>query len=190
MQARCRLFTLLFSSVMILVFSTVAIGADPKAEPVLVNAKNFQWAAAPPALPKGAKVAVLYGDPSSNGPYVLLLSMPSKYKLPFHWHSQAQYMTVISGTLYVASTETYDKKIAHAVKAGGFVYVPPQGQQFAFTKGKTVVEVQGVGPYDIKYTNPKDDPLNGTHGEAYYFPKEYEKNELNAPAGGEPIPTF
>jgi hypothetical protein len=30
----------------------------------------------------------------------------------------------------------------------------------------------------------------GAQGKAYYFPKEFEVNELNAPEGGEPIPTF
>lgn len=171
-------------------FSTVAAAADKKPEQVLINAKSLKWAAAPPALPKGALVSVLCGDPSASGPYVLRLMLPSRYKIPFHWHSQAQSMTVISGALYVVNVETFDKKIAHAVKPGGFVYLPAQAQQFAFTKGTTVVEIQGVGPYDVKCTNPSDDPLNGAKGKPYYFPREYELNELNAPAGGEPIPSF
>lgn len=186
MNAPCRLSTLLLSGLVILTCSATAIAADP----VVVNARKVKWSAAPPALPKGAQVAVLHGDPSSSGPYVLLLSMPTRYKIPFHWHTHDQNMTVISGTLFVASTETFDRKIAVPVRAGGFVHVPAQAQQFSFTKGKTVVEIQGTGPYDVKYTNPKDDPLMGAKGEMYYFPKEYEKNELNAPAAGEPIPTF
>lgn len=190
MQAACRVFALLVLAVVTLVFSTVAAAADKKPEQVLINAKSLKWVAAPSALPKGALVAVLHGDPSASGPYVLRLTLPSRYKIPFHWHSQAEYMTVISGALYVANVETFDKKIAHPVKSGGFVYLPATVQQFAFTKGTTVVEIQGVGPYDVKYTNPSDDPSNAAKGKPYYFPHEYEQNELNAKEGGEPIPTF
>ncbi len=190
MQATSRLFVLLLSSIVLLALPTIALAADKSGEQVVVNAKNLKWVDAPPSLPKGAKVVTLYGDPTSNGHYVIRLSMPSKYKIPFHWHSQPQRMTVVSGTFYVASTETYDKKIAHGVKQGGFVILPARAQQFAFTKGKTIVEIHGEGPFDVKYTNPSDDPEMGVKGKPYYFPKEYEENELNMKEGGEPIPTF
>lgn len=190
MQAPHHWFGLALASVVTLAFSTMAFAAGAALEPILVNAKNIKWGAAPPDLPKGAKVAVLFGDPTATGPFVMRLSLPSKYKVPFHWHTQAEQMTVISGTLYVASTETYDKKIAHAVKPGGFVIVPARAQKFAFTKGSAVVEIHGDGPFDVKYTNPGDDPQMGAKGKPYYFPKEFELNELNAPEGGEPIPTF
>jgi hypothetical protein len=116
--------------------------------------------------------------------------MPPRYKMPFHWHSKTEHVTVISGALFVASQETYDKRIAHPVKQGGFLYIPARAQQFAFTKGATVIEIHGEGPYDIKYTSPSDDPQMGAQGKPYYFPKEFEVNELSAPEGGEPIPTF
>jgi len=44
-------------------------------------------------------------------------------------------------------------------------------------------------PFDVKYTNPSDDPQMGGKT-PYYSPKEFELNELNAPEGAEPIPTF
>ena len=191
MQTRHRLVSLLLSTVATLAFSTIAAAADnPSADQVLINAKSVKWSAAPPALPKGAKVAVLHGDPNTEGQYVMRIMMPPRYKMPFHWHSKTEHVTVISGALFVASQETYDKRIAHPVKQGGFLYIPARAQQFAFTKGATVIEIHGEGPYDIKYTNPSDDPQMGAQGKPYYFPKEFEVNELSAPEGGEPIPTF
>jgi hypothetical protein len=187
MQASHHWFALALASLVTLAFSTIAAAAP--LEPILINAKNIKWGPAPPDLPKGAKVAVLFGDPTATGQYVMRISVPSKYKMPFHWHSQAQRVTVISGTVYVASTETYDKKLAHAVKPGGFVILPARAQSFAFTKGSAVIEIHGEGPFDVKYTNPSDDPQMGAKT-PYYFPKEFELNELNAPEGGEPIPTF
>jgi quercetin dioxygenase-like cupin family protein len=187
MQAPHQWFALALASLVTLALSTIAAGAP--LEPILVNAKNIKWGPAPPDLPKGAKVAVLFGDPTAAGQFVMRISLPSKYKMPFHWHSQAQRVTVISGTVYIATTETYDKKLAHAVKPGGFVIVPARAQNFAFTKGAAVMEIHGDGPFDVKYTNPSDDPQMGVKT-PYYFPKEFELNELNAPEGAEPIPTF
>ncbi len=191
MQTRHRLVSLLLSTIATLSFSTIAAAAgNPAADQVLINAKSIKWSAAPPALPKGAQVAVLHGDPNKDGEYVMRVKMPPRYKMPFHWHSKTEHVTVISGALFVASQETYDKRIAHPVKQGGFLYVPARAQQFAFTKGATVIEIHGEGPYDIKYTNPSDDPQMGAQGKPYYFPKEFEINELTAPQGGEQIPTF
>jgi len=190
MQAPHHWFASVLVSFVTLAFSTIAPAAGNAADQVLINAKSVKWVAAPPALPKGAQVAVLHGGPNTEGQYVMRVMMPPRYKMPFHWHSKTEHVTVISGALFVASQETYDKRIAHPVKEGGFLYVPARAQQFAFTKGKTVIEIHGEGPYDIKYTNPSDDPQMGAPGKPYYFPKEFEVNEFNASEGAEPIPTF
>ena len=31
-------------------------------------------------------------------------------------------------------------------------------QQFAWVTGETVIQVTGMGPFDITYVDPKDDP--------------------------------
>ena len=41
--------------------------------PAPVNADGVAWGPAPPILPKGAQIAVLSGDPSKDGLYVLRL---------------------------------------------------------------------------------------------------------------------
>ena len=43
-----------------------------------VNADGLTWGAAPQVLPKGAQIAVLSGDPSKDGLYVLRLKMPGE----------------------------------------------------------------------------------------------------------------
>lgn len=188
---RARSSVLWVSGMMVLAFSAVALAEDKPGTLAVVNAKSLKWVDAPPSLPRGAKVVTLFGDPTSNGRYVIRIQMPPRYKIPFHWHSQPQRVTVISGTLFVANTETFDRKIAIPVKEGGFVIVPARAQNFAFTKGKTVVEIHGEGPYDVKYTNPKDDPEMGVKGKTYYFPKEFEANEFDMKGEpGEPIPSF
>ena len=42
-----------------------------------VNPKDIKWGDAPPSLPKGAKIAVLQGDPGKPGPFVIRLARAS-----------------------------------------------------------------------------------------------------------------
>ena len=136
--------------------SAGAIAADT--DQVLVNSGDLKWMAAPPALPKGAKLAVLYGDPTKNGAFVIRLMAPAGYRIPPHWHSQTENLTVVSGTLYLGPGDAMDATHAHALRAGGYHYLPAKAHHYAFTKVATVIQVHGEGPFDIVYVNDKDDP--------------------------------
>jgi hypothetical protein len=125
---------------------------------VVINPGSIKWGDAPPSLPKGAKLAVLYGDPSKAGPFCIRLMAPAGYKIPPHWHSQAEALTVISGTFYLGMGDKMDATAAQPLKAGGFHYLPPKEHHFAFSKASSVVQVNGEGPFDITYINLADDP--------------------------------
>ncbi|NYS10799.1 cupin domain-containing protein [Ralstonia pickettii] len=125
---------------------------------MMINPSALKWVDAPPSLPKGAKLAVLYGDPGKDGPYVVRLKTPGGYKVPPHWHTETENLTVISGTLYLGSGDTMDMGAAHALKTGGFHNLPGGMHHYAFTRAATVVQIHGTGPLDIKYVNPQDDP--------------------------------
>lgn len=120
--------------------------------------KEMKWGPAPPALPKGAQVTVLKGDPGKAGPFVLRLMMPGSYRIAPHWHSQDEELTVISGTFYLGLGDSGDAKAAHALPAGGFHALPAKAHHYAFTRGRAVVQVAGNGPFDITYVKPEDDP--------------------------------
>lgn len=143
----------------------LCLGAAPAAaqdaamgEMTMTNPSALKWVDAPPGLPKGAKLAVLQGDPSKDGPYVVRLKTPAGYKVPPHWHTKTENLTVISGALYLGSGDTMDMNGAHALKAGGYHYLPGGAHHYAFTRAATVVQIHGTGPLDIKYVNPQDDP--------------------------------
>ena len=120
--------------------------------------EGMQWSDAPPTLPKGAKVAVLQGDPSKPGPFVIRLSAPNGYKIAPHSHSKAENLTVISGTFLYGMGDKFDAKALKPMKQGAFGSIPPGTDHYAMAKGPTVVQVHGEGPFDIKYVNPADDP--------------------------------
>ena len=135
-------------------FAVPGIAADG----TMTNPGDVKWGDAPPSLPKGAKIAVLHGDPSKEGPFTLRLQVPGGYKIAPHWHSKDENLTVISGTLQLGMSEKMNMPGAHALKAGGYHYLPAKTNHYAIAKGSTVVQVSGDGPFDINYVNPADNP--------------------------------
>jgi len=131
---------------------------------IYMNAKEIKWGDAPPVLPKGAKMAVLMGDPGKEGVFVARLQMPANYKIAAHWHSQDEDLTVISGTFYLAEGDKLETAHAHAMSAGGFHHLPAKTHHYAYSKGPTVVQINGKGPFDITYIDPKDDPSKMAEG--------------------------
>ncbi|TAK50107.1 MAG: DUF4437 domain-containing protein [Xanthobacteraceae bacterium] len=122
--------------------------------------KMMKWSAAPPGLPPGAQITVLAGDPGSNGPYVLRAKMPAGYKIPAHTHPTDENVTVISGTLHVGMGDRLDPKKGDTLRDGAFVNVGKDMQHYAWTTAPTIIQVHGLGPFEINYVNPTDDPRN------------------------------
>jgi hypothetical protein len=136
-----------------------APAAHAMGDEVMLNAKDIKWGAAPPVLPKGAKIAVLNGDPFQPGPYTLRLAAPANYRIPPHWHSQTENLTILSGALYLGMGDKMNAKAAKPVKTGGYHYLPAKMHHYAFTKAPTVIQIHGEGPFDINYLDPRDNPL-------------------------------
>jgi len=135
-----------------------AWAADAAGEAKMENPDAMRWGDAPPSVPKGAKIAVLSGDPSKSGPFTMRLKLPPNYRIPAHTHTQSENLTVLSGALYLGMGDKLDVQKGQALKAGGFHFLPGKTQHYAYTKAATVVQVHGDGPFDINYVNPADNP--------------------------------
>jgi hypothetical protein len=126
---------------------------------VMVTPDDVKWGPAPPGLPPGAKLAVLAGDPSKAGvPYTIRARFPDGYKVPPHWHPVDENVTVLRGTLGVGRGEKFDRAAGKELPAGSFSRMPKGMRHFAWAKGETVIQVHGIGPFEIHYVNPADDP--------------------------------
>jgi hypothetical protein len=123
-----------------------------------INPKDIEWAAAPPSMPKGAKIAVLHGDPGKPGPFVIRLMVPPGYKIPPHWHSQDENLTVIAGTLYFGPGDKIEPSKAHTLTPGAFHFLAGKDHHYLVAKSEAVVQVAGSGPFDIMYSNSSDAP--------------------------------
>lgn len=125
---------------------------------VVTPAANIKWMDAPPFLPKGAKLAVLIGDPSKPEPFTLRLQMPDGYKIAPHTHPNDEHVTVLSGTFRAAMGTAWDDKALGDFAPGSYANMAAGMAHFAAAKGVTVVQVHGVGPFVVNYVNPADDP--------------------------------
>ncbi len=119
---------------------------------------DIQWSPGPPALPAGAKLAVLEGDPSKEGIFTMRLSAPAGYRIPPHWHAAFEHVTVISGTVGLGMGDAFDKGKGHTLPVGGFAYMAATSHHFFWTESDAVVQIHAMGPWQIYYVNPADDP--------------------------------
>jgi len=125
---------------------------------VMYTPAELKWGDAPPGLPKGARATVLEGDPSKAGPFTIRVEMPPNYKVMPHWHPAIEHVTVLSGELSLGNGEKFDLSSAKKLGVGGFAVMPIKHVHYAFSSGKTVIQLHGIGPWGITYVNPADDP--------------------------------
>jgi quercetin dioxygenase-like cupin family protein len=138
--------------------SAGAAVAAIRAPDAVVVSGNEKWGPAPPALPSGAQAAVLYGDPTKDGPFVMRLKAPKGYAIPPHTHPKPELVTIISGDFRVGMGRTADRTKTTAIPAGGFFAVEPGMEHYAFADQDAVLQINGTGPWMITYVNPADDP--------------------------------
>jgi quercetin dioxygenase-like cupin family protein len=135
-------------------------GLDLPMKPTLYPPTGIKWTDGPPSLPKGAKIAVLEGDPGKEGPFVFRVKVPDGYRIPPHTHPKFERITVIEGTFHIGMGETFDASATTAMPRGTYGFWPAGMTHFVFAKGETVLQFHGEGPWSITYVNPADDPRN------------------------------
>jgi quercetin dioxygenase-like cupin family protein len=123
---------------------------------VLPDAVN--WGPAPPALPAGAKAAMLEGDPAKKGPFTVRLSFPDNYQLAPHFHTAPEHVTVIKGKLKVGMGEKFDESQMQTLPSGAFGMIPTGMRHYAKADGETIIQLHGTGPWKLIYVNKADDP--------------------------------
>ena len=119
----------------------------------IVNFENLEWT----PLIKGCDLASVYGDANADGaPFVLRLRCADGAKIPAHWHPADENITVLKGTLLVGMGENFDEAKLRAINVGNFVSLPKEMRHFAMSKGETIVQIHGAGPFQANWVNPAE----------------------------------
>lgn len=124
----------------------------------------LKWGPAPAIFPAGAKMAVLQGDPSKAEPITVRLDFPNGYTIAPHFHPTDEAVTVVQGTFLIGMGDQVEKSKTMALPVGGFAVAAAGQHHYAIAKGRTIVQVNLVGPFALTYVNPADDPSKKVAG--------------------------
>ena len=133
------------------------VHAQSHGEHLMVVPAEMKWADVP-SLPAGAKIAVLEGPLNEAKPFTMRLKLPANYRIPAHYHSAIEHVTVISGTFHMGIGDKLDPTKTSPLGAGSLAIMQPATRHYAWTKEETEIQVHGVGPWTITYVDPADDP--------------------------------
>jgi quercetin dioxygenase-like cupin family protein len=146
-----------------LALSSAAVAEDNIARMHASDMQSFtpetvQWQDEP-ILPKGAKSAILVGDPTKKGVFIAWLKFPANYPIPPHTHPYTEVVTVLSGKVGNGMGKVLDKTKGEMLNAGSSFVLPPGHTHYLWTSDQeTIVELIATGPWGITYTNPAEDP--------------------------------
>lgn len=125
---------------------------------VMYDAGQLEWGEAPPPFERGAQAVVLSGDPGKPGLFVLRLKAPAGYKVAAHWHPTDEQVTLLEGDLTLTMDPHGKGAHEHTFTPGGYVLLPAKMHHAASTRTGMTVQVSGMGPFELHYIDPKDDP--------------------------------
>jgi len=129
----------------------------------VIRPEEMRWRAFPP-FPSEARLAVLTGDPTKPGPYVIRVRLPHNVRMMPHRHPEDRIYTVISGVFYIGLGDLFDANGLTAHGPGSVVVLPGGQPHFHWARsGEYVTQVTAIGPLGLEYVDPAHDPGSAGH---------------------------
>jgi hypothetical protein len=69
-----------------------------------------------------------------------------------------EHVTVMKGVMTLGFGERRQEAGMQELPAGSYTRLPSGVPHYNRMKGETILQFHGIGPYDIEYVNPEDDP--------------------------------
>jgi quercetin dioxygenase-like cupin family protein len=134
-------------------FAAAALANPPTDVMQIVREAEIKWM--PSRVVPGTQAAVLAGDPSQPGLYVVRVKFAPGAMSPPHFHPETRYILVLKGTWWVGAGPRGDRDATTPVAAGSLVVHHPNKIHYDGAKGEEVLlQIVGVGP---SATTPVDE---------------------------------
>ena len=135
---------------------------SPAGAHTMVTPSELQWKDAA-GLPPGTKVAVIEGPMNEAVPFTVRIKFPAGARVPPHSHPAIEHVTVISGVFNVGLGDKLEASKTTPLPIGSIAIMQPKTIHFGMFNEETILQVHGVGPWQIDYVNPADDPRKKTN---------------------------
>jgi quercetin dioxygenase-like cupin family protein len=142
----------IFTALMVLAAGT-AVTAQSLDKPFkVIEPDQVQWK----VLDKGIKMAVISGDPSKPGPYVIRVVFPPGIMSAPHYHGEDRHVTVIQGTWLAGTDDSWDPKTTKPLGLGSYMQHPAGAVHYdGGGKEGATVQIMGIGPSSTTFLFPQ-----------------------------------
>ena len=90
--------------------------------------------------------------------FTVRLRFPNGYVLPPHRHPTDEHITVLRGTFLVGTRRGLLARAPRPAPGGRVRHRAANMPHFASARGVTEVQVHAIGPFQLTYVHPEDDP--------------------------------
>jgi quercetin dioxygenase-like cupin family protein len=145
-----------FGLLVVLVFAArAAFGSRDAQGFVRIAPEEVQWSEMPGG--PGAQMAVVEGDPSKPGIYVVRIKFPPGVMTRNHFHPEDRHAVVLQGTWYTGTGDAFDPSKTVPLKPGSYMKHPAGAHHFDGAKDEEViVQVVGYGPSATTFLRPEE----------------------------------
>jgi mannose-6-phosphate isomerase-like protein (cupin superfamily) len=108
--------------------------------------ENLAWQ----PVAEGAERAVLYGDPTHAGGFVLRFRTVREMSVPLHWHRHDEHITVLAGPFSLSVNGARAE-----LEQGSYVVIPAGAHHRTWYGAGTLIQVNGTGPFESIYVDER-----------------------------------
>jgi len=143
-----RASTFILAGGLALCFSLVVAPACAQADAkgfIRMTPEQADWKDVPNS--HGVQIAVVSGDPSKVGLYVIRVKFPPGIMSAPHFHPEDRHAVVLRGTWYTGTDDSWDPDKTVALKPGSYMKHPAGAVHYDGAKNEEViVQIAGFGP--------------------------------------------
>jgi len=141
-----------------------------------------------PVYREGKFIEDVEGDRNKQGTsFVIRIPNDDGLIVPPHRHPEDEHITVIQGTWYLGPGERFDRGVLEEMPIGAYARVPKGMAHFAWSRGETIIQVHGIGPFRTDFLEPVillSEPNNQPHFKYKAGQRVLSQKGLGVIAGG------
>jgi quercetin dioxygenase-like cupin family protein len=137
-----------------LLLSFIAFGQKATQGVIRVTQEQLKWVDEPDGL--GFKTAIVEGDPTKPGLYVIHVKFPPGVMSRPHFHREDRHATVIKGTWYTGEGDEFAPGKTIPLKPGSYMKHPAGVRHYDGAKDEEVIlQLVGIGPSQTTRVRPE-----------------------------------